>query len=108
MDENATVGPQREDIESLFPRSYSLLVDSGWLDTLVVAGNVSCSWCPQLNSLARGGPFWIDHIFVARNATNVCVLSSNTFATEPMVPSESQRELVHLSDHFGVEATVCV
>eukprot|EP01122_Echinamoeba_exundans_P005870 TRINITY_DN16043_c0_g1_i1.p1 TRINITY_DN16043_c0_g1~~TRINITY_DN16043_c0_g1_i1.p1 ORF type:complete len:413 (+),score=49.11 TRINITY_DN16043_c0_g1_i1:143-1381(+) len=96
-----------KDVKSLFPRSYDEFLNAGWLDTLSAAGTRSCTWCPDQNPLANGGPFWLDHIFIAKNSSSSCLISSNIVANQSIVQVPSQPNPVPLSDHFGVQATFC-
>lgn len=84
-----------------------MLVGAGWNETLIATGNITCTRCSEINTLGGGDNVFIDHIFVANNAPSVCLQRSNVFATEAIVSAPSQSNLIHLSDHFGVEATFC-
>jgi endonuclease/exonuclease/phosphatase family metal-dependent hydrolase len=96
-----------KDVKSLFPRSYDEFINAGWQDTLTAVGTRNCTWCPDQNPLTSGGPFWLDHIFIAKNSSSSCLINSSIFANQSIVQVPSQANPVPLSDHFGVQATFC-
>jgi endonuclease/exonuclease/phosphatase family metal-dependent hydrolase len=65
-----------------------------------------CTYCPDnaLNGM-RTDPVWIDHIFL-KNLTTTAVRSYELTFTDASVVVPAAPGRVHLSDHYGVRATL--